>query len=563
MAQIDSSRTLEQSKDNSKRAALYIMTFIMGGCGLAYEYTFSKISSDLLGNSVWQWAITIGLMMFFMGIGSDLQKHLKDEKLFDKFIIFEVLLGLVGGFGPIILLWIFGISRDHYALCQYLLIVATGFLIGMEIPILARINEKFTTELKVNIGGILRMDYIGAFAGALLWAMIFIPFFELTRIGFVLGTFNLIIAGASIYYFRDLAWRQTFLTVLVVVCGSALFLGWHLAPRWTAVAEQRLYMDKVIYSQSTRYQHIVMTRGATGEILCFINGNTQFSSFDEHIYHEMLVHPAMQIAPSRKKVLVLGGGDGFAVREILKYPDVETITLVDLDPAMTRLAAENPYLSKLNQGSLQSAKLVVLENSSLVDAGTLTVTTDNQNHFGVDREKTAEVQVLNLDAGLFVDQIQGYFDVIIIDFPDPNNLELAKLYSQTFYSRVRNKLSRQGIMVQQATSPVFTREAYLCIGRTINASGLNAIAYHENVPSFGEWGWWIAGRDDGFSPELLEKQLQAINQIDVPVRYITPEIINASLVFGKNGLDTRQTRINTITNNVIHIYYADNLTAGY
>ena len=559
----DSQDFVDSSLKKRKRAALYIMTFIMGGCGLAYEYTFSKLSSDLLGNSVYQWAITIGLMMFFMGIGSDLQKHLKDERLFDKFIIFEVMLGVVGGFGPIILLWIFGISRDHYVLIQYSLIISTGFLIGMEIPILARINEKFTSELKVNIGGILRMDYIGAFAGAVLWAMVFIPFFELTRIGFVLGTFNLIIAGLSILYFRDLAYRGRFLSWLVIICASALFCGWFMAPKWTAYAEQRLYMDKVVYSESSRYQHIVMTMGPTGELLCFINGNTQFSSFDEHIYHEFLVHPALAVAPSRKNVLVLGGGDGLAVREILKYDDVAHITLVDLDPEMTRLAAENPYLSKLNQGSLQSARLTILENNALIDAGPLVVTAGNQNAYGSEREPTATVQVLNLDASLFVDQIQGYYDVIIIDFPDPNNLELAKLYSKNFYRHVRSRLTPGGIMVQQATSPVFTREAFLCIGRTINASGLNALPFHENVPSFGEWGWWIATRDDGMPPHELKHRLQSVQSIDVPVRYITPELIRASLVFGKNSLKTKQNRINTITNNVIHIYYADNLTAGY
>ncbi len=543
---------------------IYIMTFIMGGCGIAYEYTFSKIGSDLMGNSVRQWALTIGLMMFFMGIGSDLQKHLKDKALFDKFILFEVLLGLIGGFGPLALLWIFGYSRDHYVIIQYGLIIGTGFLIGLEIPILARINERFTSELRVNIGGILRMDYIGAFVGAVLWAYVFITSFSLTRIGLVLGIFNLITAGLSLLYFHNLAERKRELTLLVVVSASAMAYGLYKAPEWSAHAEQKLFADKVIYSKSTKYQHIVMTKSSANDIYCYINGNTQFSSYDEHIYHELLVHPAMIIAPSRKNVLVLGGGDGLAVREILKYEDVETITLVDLDPGMTKLAMENPYLSELNQHSLQNAKVKFLENNALIDGPMEDVEIqDRNNPFEPHTEKVAEVMVVNLDASLFVDQIQGFYDVIVIDFPDPNNLELSKLYSKSFYQNVRSKLSRGGILVQQSTSPIHSREAFLCIGRTMAAAGLAVAPFHENVPAFGEWGWWLGGRDDFYSAEKVKEKLKTMPPVTAPVKYITNEIVAASLVFGKNDLHTNQDLVNTILNNVIYLYYSEALTMNH
>ena len=547
-----------------KRAVIYIMTFIMGGCGIAYEYTFSKIGSDLMGNSVRQWALTIGLMMFFMGIGSDLQKHLKDKGLFDKFILFEVLLGLIGGFGPLALLWTFGVWRDHYAILQYLLIILTGFLIGLEIPILARINERFTTELRVNIGGILRMDYIGAFFGAVLWAYVFISYFSLTRIGLVLGIFNLITAGLSLLYFSKLAERKMALSLLVIVSALAMIYGWTKAPEWSKHAEQRLFADKIIYSESTKYQHIVMTKSASNDIYCYINGNTQFSSYDEHIYHEFLVHPAMAIAPSRKNVLVLGGGDGLAVREILKHEDVESITLVDLDPGMTRLAMENPYLSVLNQGSLKNAKVKFLENNALVDGPMQDVEIpDRTRLFGGELEKVAEVVVVNLDASLFVDQIQGFYDIIVIDFPDPNNLELSKLYSKSFYTKVRSKLSRGGIIVQQSTSPVHSRETFLCIGRTLKEAGFAVMPFHENVPAFGEWGWWLGGRDDFYSTEIIETRLKNIEPFKVPVKYITNELVAASLVFGRNELNTKQELVNTILNNVIYLYYSDALTTSH
>jgi spermidine synthase len=503
-------------------------------------------------------------MMLFMGIGSDLQKHLKDKRLFDKFVLFEVLLGMVGGFGPILLLWTFGIARDHYVLLQYGLIISTGFLIGLEIPILARINERYTSELRVNIGGILRMDYIGAFTAAVLWAYVFIAFFSPTRIGFVLGLFNLITAAVSLVYFKHLAHRKGWLGGLIAVCTAAMVTGLIKAPEWTAHAEQRLFLDKIIYTSTTKYQHIVLTRGHSGEIFCYINGNTQFSSYDEHIYHEMLVHPAMKIAPSREKVLVLGGGDGLAVREILKYDDVEEVTLVDLDPGMTDLARDNPYMSALNDNALADSRLKVIENNALVDAGTREIYSLNRTElYGGEPEKVAEVAVVNVDAAAFVDQVQGFYDVIVIDFPDPNNLELSKLYSRGFYTKVRDKLSRHGILVLQSTSPVHAKEAFLCIGRTLEAAEFSAVPFHDNVPSFGEWGWWIAGKNEVTTPARLKERLNAISELEVPVKYLTPELIHASLHFGKGRLETQQTQINTILNNVIYLYYSDALLEGY
>lgn len=551
----------ENKHQRGARGAIYAMTFIMGGCGIAYEYTFSKISADLLGNSVHQWAITIGLMMLFMGIGSDLQKHIRDEALFDKFILFEILLALIGAFGPVLLLFSFGEHRDHYVLVQYGATISVGFLIGLEIPILTRINETYVPELAVNLGGVLRMDYIGAFAGALMWVFVLPRFFTLTQMSFVLGVFNLFCALLALLWFRRLTHRPTVVFGATLLATAGLIVGLVKAPQWSAQAEQWLYLDPIIYSNTTKYQHIVMTKSPSGSLYCYINGNTQFSSFDEHIYHEMLVHPAMALAPRRKDVLVLGGGDGLAMREILKYPDVETITLVDLDPGMTDLARENPALVELNHGSLLNARVKILENGALRESTEKrTIHTPNRTDwFAKNEAPVAEVSLVNLDAALFVDQIQGSYDVIVVDFPDPNNLELSKLYAQSFYTRLRQKLNRDGVLVQQATSPVHSREAFLCIGRTLVASGFTALPYHENVPTFGDWGFWLAGRDDNEAAHRLGEQVTALTEIPVPVRHITPDLMRASLVFGKDSLRTEETDINTIINNVIFRYYADAL----
>lgn len=543
---------------NVSRWALYAMAAVMGGCGLAYEYTFSKISSDLLGNSAHQWALIIGLMMLFMGIGSEAQKYLKERLLFEKFVIFEIALGLLGGFGPILLLYVFGESREYYALVQYTVTASVGLLIGLEIPILARLNEKYTEELKANIGGILRWDYIGAFVGALAWVFLLVKFRALTEIGFVLGGFNVFAGGLALWRFRALTRRPGLLFGIIALSIAALMFGLARTPQWTFALEQKLFYDPIIYTNTTKYQHIVLTRSAAGEIFCYINGNTQFSSFDEFIYHEFLTHPAMLIAPARRRVLILGGGDGLGLREVLKYDDVHTATLVDLDPDMTELARTNPYLADLNRGSLDDARTLTIDNNALIEAETAEVYIPNRSYLPErEGETVAEVRVINVDAVQFVDQIPGYYDVIILDFPDPNSLELSKLYSVGFYRRIRSRLAKGGIIIQQATSPFYAKEAFLCIGRTLKEAGFAVVPIHENVPTFGEWGWWVGGADRDYTPEQIRERIQAVDTIPVTTRYMNRESLVSSLNFGKNMLTARDTSYNTILNNVIYRLYAE------
>ncbi|MCD6184192.1 MAG: polyamine aminopropyltransferase, partial [Deltaproteobacteria bacterium] len=553
--------TMVKSDISFGRAAIYIITFLMGGCGIAYEYTFSKIASDLLGNSVQQWAVIIGLMMFCMGIGSDIQKHIKDRHIFDSFIFFEMILSLVGGFGPIFLLFVFGASRDHFALAQYGLSTITGLLIGLEIPVLARINERYTPQLRLNIGGILRMDYIGAFLGALLWIFFLTRFFTIIQTGFIIGIVNNIVAGTALFYFIKIASKKIILAILVIVSVAGLGYGFFNAPAWTACAEQRLFLDPIVYSKTTIYQHIVLTENFAGDIACYINGHLQFHSNDEYIYHELLVHPAMHAAQQRKRILVLGGGDGLAVREILKYKEVASITLVDIDPEMTNIATNNPYLSSLNKGSLKNAKVSIIKNRAIKSGKKIKVPIENRARPLLQEFAPGpEISIINMDAAQFIEQAPGLFDVIIIDFPDPNSLELSKLYSKGFYKKIYHKLSRNGIVVQQSSSPFFTKKAFICIGKTIKSANFSTVPIHDNVPSFGEWGWWLACKKDFMSENQLKHALQSIDSLSIETQYLTPPLIKASLFFGKNiYFNDADIKINTILNNVIYKYYIKEL----
>lgn len=548
----------------SENWILYVAIFVMGGCGLAYQYTLSKIASDLLGNSVRQWAITIAVMMFFMGVGAEIQKYIKNKGLLDKFIIAEIFLGLLGGFGPIALLASYGSAlSSYYALIQYFFICSIGLLIGFEIPLLSRINETYNSKLGDNLGNVLKMDYIGSLFGALFWVFILPKFYTLIEMGFVLGLFNLFVAGLSLWVMKKQTLHFKSILSFLIVSIAALFYGFTQSPNWTSYSEQNLYRDRIIFSTTTPYQHIVLTKSKTDDIACYINGHLQFNSFDEHIYHENLTHPIINLLhktnPSPKRILVLGGGDGLAVRELLKYSYIKEIVLVDLDPEMTRLAQENPYFLEINKGSLKSPKITVqskLPQKANEDIQELTLIQNNQHRpYAHQFDSVASVKVINFDALMFLENTPGLFDGIILDFPDPNSPELAKLYSKEFYSLLLQRLAPAGLIVQQSTSPIFAKEAYLSIGRTYTASGYAVIPYHDNVPTFGEWGFWIGGNVDYWNEESIKQNLNSLGEFGVETRYLNPDLVRASLIFGKEQLETEEVGITHISQSTVFEYY--------
>ena len=549
----------------SASSILYLATFIMGGCGLAYEYTLSRVAADLLGNSARQWALVIGAMMFCMGIGADLQKRLNDQRLLDKFIGAEILLGVLGGLGPLALLFTYGMAPNYYIIVQYAFIGSIGLLLGFELPLIARLNAVYTSQLKVNLGKVLKMDYVGALAGALIWVFLLPRFFTLIETAFVLGLLNLGAATILLLYFRSQVTLGGRLWATLLAASLFLTGGLFQAHNWTSTAEQYLYRDRIILSQTTRYQHIVLTRSKAAEISCYINGSLQFNSADEHIYHENLVHPAFALASHQRRVLILGGGDGLAAREVLKYPTVEELVLCDLDPEMTDLARSQPNFIELNQDSLNNARISILKNNVLIPQSKDEVIRipDQHRRFGSRPEEVARVTLVNLDAASLLEKLAGKFDIIIVDFPDPNNEELAKLYSRTFYRRLADRLAIDGIFVQQATSPYHAREAFLCIGRSMTTAELTVIPYHDNIPSFGEWGWWIGGHQERWSHKGLKEKLKQTTTLAAPTRYLTPELIHASLDFGKNQLKTNESEINTLVNHKIFTYYLQGWQTGY
>lgn len=537
-----------------ERWALGLLMFLLGGCGLAYEYTLSKIASDLLGNSVQQWATMIATMLFAMGLGADVQKHTPANVLADRLITTQVLLAVLGGFGPLIMIHGFALLPQLYIVIQYSLAFGVGMLIGYEIPLMMRINEEDAPDMRINLAQVLKMDYIGALVGALLWTFLLVRYLSVDRISFVVGLATMASAMLCWLLYRKRLARPRARALELAVGLVLVTVGLVIGRGLTLKAEQFLYRDPVITSITSPFQHIILTQNRSGNLRCYINGHLQFNEADEFIYHENLVHPAMHLATRRENVLILGGGDGLALREVLKYPEVRAVTLVDLDPMMTALATSDPELVRLNGGSMNDPRVSPRAAAGVTAGETFRNAQPSQyENFTPALHETATLHVVNLDAAEFVKSVTGRYDVVIMDFPDPNSPDLAKLYGRPFYDHLERLLNPGAVIVQQSGSCFQAREAFLCTGRTLAAAGFEAVPYHDNVPSFGEWGWWIA--KTGNSAEETRESLGRLEKLDVATRYLTSELVAASRVFGKNQLLSSHRDFTSLTEPRVYHYH--------
>jgi spermidine synthase len=481
-------------------------------CGIIYELIIGSISSYLLGDSVKQYSLTIGVFMSSMGVGSYLTRYFR-KKLFDYFVMIELIIGIVGGISAVTLFYAYGYS-DIYILVMYCMIVVIGLLVGLEIPLLTRIIEENDQNLRTTIANVLCVDYIGALFGSIAFPLLLLPSIGEIRTSFLIGLINAIVALMIILCYKRFIYYKNTLLIITLVAITILTAGVIQGENIGKSIEDKLYRDQIIYNHQSLYQKIVMTKYKE-DIRLFLNGNIQFSSLDEYRYHEALVHPAMTIPTQVQSVLVLGGGDGLAVREILKYDQVKSIDLVDLDPAITKLAIKNELLLKLNEHSLLNNK----------------------------------VNVMNQDAFSYLENSTSLYDVVIIDLPDPNNESLNKLYTNVFYRLVSNHLSDDGIMVIQSTSPLHAKDSYWCIQKTVASENFYVDGYHINVPSFGEWGFTIASKtafDINFDFE------------DIPLQFLNEVYAKAMFDFPVDlTTDLEKIEVNQLTHPVLIRYYQD------
>lgn len=447
------------SASRGREVWLLVATFLVAVAGLIYELIAATLSSYLLGDSVRQFSFVIGVFLTAMGLGAWLSRFV--GAALPGFVWAQILLGLVGGFMAPVLFFTYAATGQVQAQL-FTMLGLVGVLSGMEIPLIARVLKDIGAPA-FRFENVLSVDYVGALVASLAFPLLVVPHLGLMSASLAFGCLNLLVAGLSLMIFRaQLGWM-----IRAVWAGALLasVAGLWQAERMVAVVDAALYEDDVILSETTPYQQITITRFRDRTRL-FLNHSIQFDSYDEHRYHEALVHPAMAHAPRRNHVLILGGGDGMAAREVLRWGDVDQLTLVDLDPRVTELFRDTEALTALNNNALSDPR----------------------------------VTVINRDAWQFLDAAQDAFDVVILDLPDPKSLTLSKLYSREFYGVLAQNISAQGVIVTQAGSPLFARQAFWSLKATLAAvpnpyapgNTLETLPYHSYVPSFGDWGFVIA-----------------------------------------------------------------------
>jgi spermidine synthase len=483
-------------------ATLLFSVFVIAACGLLYELAAGALASYLLGDSILQFSTIIGTYLFAMGLGSYASRFIV-RQLPAQFLRIQLLVGLVGGLMPAALFLAHSIAPGPFRFFLYGLVLLVGFFVGLEIPLVMRILTK-RYDLKDLVSQVLTFDYLGALAVSIAFPLLLVPKLGLIRSGLLFGLLNAAVALWTLRLFKDEIRAHRAHVTAAFATIAILIVAWLGSDRLTTTLEELFYSDRMVFATSSSYQRVVVTQGKQGARL-FLNGNLQFAERDEYRYHEALVHPAMAAHGAPKRVAVLGGGDGMAVREVLKYPTVESVTLVELDPTMTDLFSREPMLLKLNGNALRDKRVRIINSDAYqwLDGPTPGASADPDSQASAGDNPEA-------------------FDVIIVDFPDPSNFSLGKLYTHSFYTLLQRKLAASGYAVIQSTSPLIARNSFWTVVTTIESVGLTATPYHAHVPSFGEWGFIVASRRPWRMPETLPADLRFLSVASMPSLFNFP-----------------------------------------
>jgi spermidine synthase len=496
------------------RRLILFSTLLCAICGFVYELVIVAMGTVLIGSSTVQTAMVLGTFVAAMGVGSWIATKLPERRPVESFVIVEAAVALLGGVSAMTLFAAYAYLGVYEPVVRALSIVL-GVLVGAEIPLLTAIIQRIRSEqADKTIGTLLAADYIGAFVVGLAFPLWILPTVGKIDAALLFGAVNVIGGAMVLWLMRRHVSRPAlgWLSAAMACVLAALGLAAVKASAFEVNTRQALYDDPIALTEQTRYQEITITRSLDGrDTRLFLNGDLQFSSVDEYRYHESLVHPAM--AGPRERALILGGGDGLAMREVLKYPDVREAVEVELDPRMVQIARTDPTLRKLNGDSLSDPR----------------------------------VRVVTADAFTWLRETSERFDVIIADFPDPDGDDLAKLYSQEIYGMIaRRHLTAQGRVVVQSGSPYFAPEAFWAIDATVRAAGLETTPYHVDVPSFGDWGYVLA--QAGAAPDL---------RLDTPrkLRFMDDRTLDAAAVFAPDrSRDAYPVKPNTLNRPTIIDY---------
>jgi spermidine synthase len=528
---VETSATLETAAtERGHRTILLLSVLMVATCGLVYELISATMASYLLGDSVTQWSLVIGVYLSAMGLGSWLSQFI-ETRLHQRFIEIQVAIAWIGGSSATALFFGFRVLESVHPLLFGILTVV-GTLVGLEIPLLMRIMQQGHT-LKDLVARVLAFDYLGSLAASILFPLALLPYLGLIRTSFLFGLFNGAVALWSTHLFRPrLQGRGLYrrLQALTLVAIVALGCGFIAGRQLEDFGEAQLYSAPIVFSEKTQYQRLTITRSGP-DFRLYIDGNLQFSSLDEYRYHEALVHPGLAVVLRERsgdapplRALVLGGGDGLALRELLKHPQVGRVDLVDLDPAMTRLFSRHELLAALNDGAFADPRVHVHNDDAM--EWLLTARRDAQMPY----------------------------DVAVVDLPDPNNFSLGKLYTRTFYRLLAGAVTDDAVITVQATSPYLAPRSFWCIAQTIERAGLHIHPFHANVPSFGEWGFVMATKRPMALPTSLPDGIER--------RFLADEML-ASLFSFPADLAAVDVEINRLDDQMLVRYYEQDLESPW
>ncbi|MEV6393991.1 polyamine aminopropyltransferase [Streptomyces sp. NPDC051907] len=499
-------------RPDAGRFLVLAAVFVCAACGLVYELELVALASYLTGDSVTQASVVLSVMVFAMGLGSLLAKRLRCYAAVG-FGLLEAALALIGGCSAMVLFACFAwIGESRYALVGFSL--AIGVLIGAEIPLLMSLIQRISRrDAEGTVADLFAADYVGALVGGLAFPFLLLPWLGQLTGGLLTGAVNAAAGGGLVLWLfrRDLTARArgwllvANLTVLAVLATAAV-----LVDDFERAARRAVYGDQVRVAVHTDVQEVVLTGDRNGPPDLFLNGRLRVSGRDEHRYHEALVHPAMRGPHAR--VLVLGGGDGLAAREVLRYADVDRVTVVELDPVVVQLARTDPALSSLNGHAYRDPRL----------------------------------RVVTADAFSWLRAPRETYDVVISDLPDPGITASAKLYSQEFYALASRILADDGRLVVHAGPLASRPHMFWTVDATLRAAGFGAAAYDASggrvpsvrAPSEGPMGLAMgpdrpraaspATRDNGFLLAAADRTPPlGLDRRTPSLRTLTPAVLAA------------------------------------
>jgi len=351
---------------------------------------------------------------------------------------------------------------------------------------------------------------MGGLGGSLLFPLILFPYMGRYLTSIFVGVINIAVAIIVIIKIVEYSRRKIDLTCALLSLLILIFLA--VNSDWvSAILNKKMFYDDIVFSKRSKYQEIVLTRSGD-DFRLYLDGSLQFSTSDEYRYHEMLIYPPVMICGNRNiSVLVLGGGDGLAVRELLKFKNVLHVTLIELDEYMVDLAKNNSTLKAINNNSLSNERVYVVTG----------------------------------DAYDYLIRNSLKYDVIIADFPDPHDETVSKLYTDSFFKIAKRSLKGDGVFVTQSTSPLFAREAFWCINNTLGTVFKNVVPYHVFIPTFGDWGFNM-GMDRDIKPDEIIGPGNS--------KFFTGETFRASMHFPPDS-DKVKTEINRFNKPLLYLYY--------